>query len=71
MLKIGPIGVWELLLLFVTVGLPLWAIIAAARNVHLSVTARILLIGIAVLAPVIGPIAVLIAIPMLAKRQAV
>ena len=69
-MRIGPLGIWELVTLFVVIGLPLWAIIVAATKQSLSTVARVLLIGIAVLAPLIGPIAVLIAVPILGRRQA-
>lgn len=70
-MKVGPLGLWELLLLFIAFGLPLWAVIAAAMKRRLTVTARILLIGIAVLAPLVGSIGVLTPLPLLEKRQAV
>ena len=69
-MKIGPLGIWELLTLFVVIGLPLWAIIVAATKQSLSTVVRVLLIGIAVLAPLLGPVAVLIAVPILSRRQA-
>ena len=69
-MRIGPPGIWELVTLFVVIGLPLWAIIVAATKQCLSTVARVLLIGIAVLAPLIGPVAVLIAVPILGRRQA-
>ncbi len=69
-MRIGPLGIWELLMLFIAFGLPLWAIIVAATKQSLSTVVRVLLIGIAVLAPFIGPVAVLIAVPILGRRQA-
>ncbi len=69
-MRIGPLGIRELLMLFIAFGLPLWAIIVAATKQSLSTVVRMLLIGIAVLAPRIGPVAVLIAVPILGKRRA-
>ncbi len=68
-MRIGPLGLWEILILLATFGLPLWAVITVATNKGLTTLARVLLVGIAVLAPIIGPIAVLISTPILAKRR--
>ena len=70
-MKIGPLGLWELLMLFLVFGLPLWAIILAATRQGLSQVARILLVGIAVVAPVVGPLGVIIATPLLTRRRPV
>ncbi len=69
-MKLGPLGIPELLLLFVTFGLPLWAIIVVATRQSLSTVVRVLLIGIAVVAPVVGPLGVLVATPLLIRRSA-
>ena len=67
-MKLGPLGIWEILILLLAFGLPLWAIVTVAQKEGLTSLIRVLLIGIAVLAPIIGPIAVLILTPILANR---
>ncbi len=68
-MKLGPLGIWEILILLLAFGLPLWAIVTVAQKEGLTSLIRVLLIGIAVLAPIIGPIAVLILTPILANRK--
>jgi len=65
-MRFGPLGLWEILLLLIVVGLPLWAIIATLTGSDLTLRVRILMIVLAVFAPVIGPIIVLV----LVRREA-
>jgi hypothetical protein len=62
----GQLGLWEILLLLIVVGPPLWAIIATLTAINLTLLTRILMIVLAVFAPVIGPIIVLV----LVRREA-
>ncbi len=68
-MRFGPLGIWEFLFLLLVIGLPLWAVFTVARKDGLTSLIRVLLIGVAVLAPIVGPIAVLILTPILANRK--
>jgi hypothetical protein len=65
-MRFGQLGLWEILLLLIVVGLPLWAIIATLTAINFTLRVRILMILLAVFAPVIGPIIVLV----LVRREA-
>lgn len=57
-MRFGPLGLWEILLLLIVIGLPLWAIVATLRGDNLTLHVRILMMLLAVFVPVIGPIVV-------------
>ena len=67
-MRFGFFGFWEILILLLAFVLPLWAAVTVAQKDGLTTLVRVLLIGIAAMAPIIGPIAVLILTPTLPKR---